>query len=173
MFPQKPKPVKFICGFIYSCEDVYLKVKKIMGKKFGNVDYESQIINFDFTNYYYKEMGKPLFRRFVSFKKLRSPADFIKIKLWCIKIEKKFSQQGRRRINIDPGYLNESKLVLTTTKDYSHRIYLGKGIYAEVTLCYKNKDFSDLPTTYPDYRTRLYKDIFLSIREIYRKQLSK
>jgi len=171
MFLQRPKPVKFICGFIYSYEDVYLKVKKIMRKKFGRIDYESQIIDFDFTDYYYKEMGKPLFRRFVSFEELKSPSDFVKIKLWCIKIEKKISQQGKRKINIDPGYINEGKLVLTTTKDYYHRIYLEKGIYVEVTLYYKNKNFCDLPTTYPDYRTHLYKSIFLFIREIYRKQL--
>ncbi|HIE35847.1 MAG TPA: DUF4416 family protein [Candidatus Omnitrophica bacterium] len=171
MFLQRPKPVKFICGFIYSYEDVYLKVKKIMRKKFGRIDYESQIIDFDFTDYYYKEMGKPLFRRFVSFEELKSPSDFVKIKLWCIKIEKKISQQGKRKINIDPGYINESKLVLATTKDYYHRIYLEKGVYAEVTLYYKDKNFCDLPTTYPDYRTHLYKNIFLSVREAYRKQL--
>ena len=171
MVPFKPKPVKFICGFIYKDETVYLKVKKIMERKFGSIDYESDLINFNFTDYYYEEMGKPLFRRFISFKKLKSPSEFVRIKLWCVKIEKKFSEEKRRRINIDPGYISESKLVLTTTKDYYHRVYLGKGIYAEVTLYYKNKNFCDLPTTYPDYRTFLYKNIFLSIREIYRQQL--
>ncbi len=162
-----PKPVKFISGFIYNNEKVYLETKKILSKKFGKTDYESNKINFDSTNYYYPEMGKPLFRKFLSFLHLKDPCQFIEIKLFCLKLEKKFAEKNLRIINIDPGYLNEAKLVLTTTKDFSHRIYLGKGVYAEVTLTFKGGGFSDLPTTFPDYRTDTYKDIFKKIRKIY------
>jgi hypothetical protein len=164
-------PVKFICGFIYSKEETYAGVRKKLQKKFGKIDFESEAIDFTFTDYYYKEMGKPLFRKFISFEKLKDPGIFVDIKLFCIKIEKKYSKNGEREINIDPGYLNEAKIVLTTTKDFHHRIYLGKAIYAEVTLYYSNGNFQDLPTTYPDYRTQQYKDIFLSIREKYHKQV--
>lgn len=168
-----PLPVKFICGLIYFQEIVYKEAKAILERKFGPIDFESQVINFDFTSYYYEEMGKPLFRRFISFKKLKDPSNFIKIKRFCLQIEKKFSRQGKRRINIDPGYLNEAKLVLTTIKDFSHRIYLGKGIYAEVTLYFKKGKFRDFPTTFPDYKTPLYKDIFQTIRDTYREDIKK
>lgn len=168
---QLPLPVKFISTFIYRDETTYTKVKSLLERKFGRVDFESQKIKFDFTDYYYEEMGKPLFRRFISFEKLRKIPDFVNIKLFCIKLEKKFSRANKRIINIDPGYLNEAKLVLTTTKDFSHRLYLDKGIYAEVTLYYANKTFIHFSTTFPDYRTPQYINILLSIRKIYSKQI--
>ncbi len=166
-----PLPVKFICGFIYTTEKVYQEAKKVLERKFGSIDFESERIDFDFTEYYYPEMGKPLSRRFISFKKLRKPEQFVKIKLDCIKLEKKFALGLHRQINIDPGYINEAKLILTTTKDFAHRIYLGKGIYAELTLSYVNDHFSEVPTTFPDYRTSQYKEIFSQIRRIYRQQI--
>ncbi len=165
-----PKPVKFITAFIYNNDIIYQKTKKIIVKKFGKLDYESDKLNFDSTNYYQPEMGKPLFRKFISFQELRDPAQFIKIKLFCIKLEKKFAKNNKRTINIDPGYIHKAKLVLTTTKDFAHRIYLGKGIYAEVTLFYQNGEFQHFPTTFPDYRTTTYKNIFEQIRSIYIKQ---
>ena len=138
---QIPSPVKLICGIIYSQEDIYHKTIFDLERKFGQIDLQSQRIDFDFTDYYYPEMGKPLFRKFISFKKLRSPCQFINIKLFCLNIEKKYSKKNKRTVNIDPGYINEAKVVLTTTKDFSHRIYLSKGVFAEVVLYYKNNNF--------------------------------
>ena len=166
-----PLPVKFICAFIYSKEDTYTKTKKILISKYGPIDFESKIIDFTYTDYYTEEMGRPLLRRFISFKKLRPAEGFDRIKRFCVSLERKFAANNKRIINIDPGYVNEAKLVLTTTKDFSHRIYLRKGVFAEVTLNYHEKDFQHFPTTFPDYRTRLYKDIFLSIRDIYSNQI--
>lgn len=172
-----PAPVKLVCGFLYSSQSNYRKAKDILTKKFGKIDYESEIIDFTFTDYYAKEMGEGLKRRFISFAKLQKPDTFSRIKSLCINVERKFllknSREKRRTVNIDPGYINESKLVLTTTKDFSHRIYIGKGIYAEVTLLYnkKEKNFIDLSTTFPDYRTLVYKRILLTIRGLYSKQI--
>jgi len=166
-----PLPVKFICGFIYSTEKIYQSTKKYLERKFGPIDFECERIDFTFTEYYHPEMGKPLSRRFVSFKNLRKSDQFVNIKLYCIKLEKKFALSLHRRINIDPGYVNEAKLILTTTKDFAHRIHLGKGIYAEVTLYYLKDCFSYVPTTFPDYRTPQYKKIFFDIRKIYRQQI--
>lgn len=168
-----PLPVKFLCGFIYPQENIYEKTKNVLVKKFGKIDIESETINFNFTDYYSEEMGGNLFRRFISFEKLRNPSDFISIKCFCVNIEKKTAVNGKRKINIDPGYINEAKLVLTTTKDFSHRIYLGKGIYAEVTLQYRNNRFVESAATFPDYRTLEYKNIFLKIRDTYRQQIHK
>ena len=76
-----------------------------------------------------------------------------------------------RRINLDPGYLSPAKLVLATTKDYDHRIYLGKGIYAEVTLRYTEFSYQPCKWTYPDYREESHLKIFNEIRAIYMQQL--
>lgn len=170
---QLPRPVKFICGFIYTEEEIYAAAKASLVKGFGDIDYESRRIDFNFTDYYKAEMGEPLFRRFVAFKKLQDTCRFVFIKLFCIKLEKRFAVSDRRRINLDPGYLNEAKLVLLTTKDFSHRIHLGKGIYAEVTLHFKSGTFSEFSFTFPDFRTPLYKDIFKQIRDIYKTNISR
>tara|TARA_B100000315_G_scaffold242011_1_gene263668 strand:- start:2532 stop:3056 length:525 start_codon:yes stop_codon:yes gene_type:complete len=170
---QLPHKVKFICGFIFSQNSIYKKAKNILEDSFGKIDFESKEIDFNGTAYYEKETGKDLKRRFISFKKLRAPSSFAAIKLFSIGIEKKFALNSKRKINIDPGYLNEAKLVLTTTKDFAHRIYLKQGVFAEVTLSFNNGKYRHFPTTFPDYRTEAQKNIFHSIRKIYREQLRK
>lgn len=119
-------------------------------------------------------MGDILYRRFISFVRLRNPADFVKIKKTCMKLEKKLSLSGRRQVNIDPGYLDLAKVVLLTHKDFYHRICLdNEGIFAEVTLYYQKHNFCEFSTTYPDYRSKKYKEIFSMIRNIYKSQISK
>jgi len=167
-FPQK---VKFMCGFIYQIEKFYNKTVTIMKEKFGPIDYETDVFPFRLTRYYNEEMGTPLYRRFVSFKNLRNSESFVKIKLHCINIEKKMSVRGRRKINIDPGYINMARLILFTTKDFSHRIHMGKGIYAEVTLRYIKGEFEDFDWTYPDYKSDQCKQFFMDIRNIYKNQI--
>ena len=166
----KPFPVKLIIGFIFKDYKILKETEKILEKKFKEIDFESEIIPFNFTDYYEKEMGKDLKRKFISFKKLIMPQKIRKIKEYTIKIEKKFSFDKKRKINIDPGYLTDSQLVLSTTKPYFHRIYLGNCIWAEVTLFYQNKTFRYFDWTYPDYRTPAYIEIFNKIREIYLTQ---
>lgn len=167
----KPQPVKLIAGFIFKKEDILNKTKIILERHFGKIDFESQNLPFIHTVYYEKEFGDNLKRIFVSFKKLISPSSLSKIKIMTNRIEKKISVKGKRMINIDPGYLNLSKLILASTKDYKHRIYLNKGIYAEITLFYQNKTFQPWEWTYPDYKTNEYIAIFNQIREIYAKQI--
>lgn len=167
---MKIHPVKLIIGFIFKKEDTFTKAAVILGRRFGSIDFKSRILPFCYTNYYEKEIGKDLKRRFISFKKLIFPEDLPKIKNYSNRIEEKFSLKKSRLINIDPGYLDLAKLVLATTKDYNHRVYLDKGIYAEVTLCYQHKTFRPWDWTYPDYRSGEYIEIFNQIREIYFKQ---
>lgn len=168
---QFPPKVKFVCGFIFSGAAFYERAKKALIAKFGPLDFESEPIRFDFTDYYCAEMGGDLTKRLVSFRNLRGPDEFVNIKLFCVRREKRYARGGSRTVNIDPGYLNEAHLVLTTTKDFYHRIYLGKGIHAEVTVYYKNRRFEDLPWTYPDFRTSRYKAMLADIREKYVAQI--
>jgi len=164
-------PVKLIIGFIFNKRGYFIAAKNILEKKFGKIDFESQILPFNLTGYYKKEFGNNLKRSFVSFSRLIKPEDLPKIKIAINKIEERLSVEKKRQINIDPGYLELSKLVLATSKDYSHRIYLGKGIFGEVTLYYRNATFTPWEWTYPDYKTEAYIQIFNQIRATYARQI--
>ena len=171
--PSKHTPVKLIMGFIFNDTGVFEKVKMILAKKFGAIDFESNVLPFTYTEYYKEELGDHLKRKFISFEKLILPELLADIKLLTNNLEKRFSTENKRQINIDPGYISLSQLVLATTKDYMHRIYLDKGIYAEVTLFYQNKKFNFWPWTYPDYKTDVYNEIFNTIRKLYiQKQIT-
>jgi hypothetical protein len=170
---NKPMREKLIAGYIFKDTEIYQKAKKAMAAGFGPVDYESPEFDFDFTEYYETEMGPGLKRRFVSFKKTVDPAALAGAKIFSDKIERRFFYPGtkNRQINIDPGLISQSKLVLATTKNFAHRIYIGKGIYAEVTLRYQKGCFTTLEWTYPDYATEKYQSALNEIREIYKKQM--
>lgn len=164
---KKPKAVKLIIGMLAKSQKLFDKTEEFFIRDFGPIDYKSRVIPFDYTDYYEKEMGSQLKRRFISFKKPISPEKIAKIKLATNSIEEKFSVDKKRRINIDPGYISDAKLVLATTKDYFHRIYLNHGVYAEVTLKWRKGGFEPFEWTYPDYRSREYIDILNHIRDIY------
>lgn len=168
---KKHQPVKLIIGFIFKEEGIRCKAQGLLEKKFGKIDYVSQGLSFTHTDYYAKEFGCGLKRQFISFKKLILPQGLPGIKIFTNKIEQNLSRGGLRLINIDPGYLDMSKLILASTKDYRHRIYLNRGIYAEVTLYYRKQGFNAWEWTYPDYRTDDYLAIFNRIREIYATQI--
>ena len=162
--------VKLIVGLISRDTGLFDRAKLILEKKFHNkTDFESAVLDFIHTDYYNKEMGTGLKRKFLSFKKTISLKNIEKVKLISNEIEKTLSLGGKRAINIDPGYLDLSKLVLFSTKDYTHRIHVGKNIFAEVTLYFKDETFNAWPWTYPDYKTDEYIFIFNTIRERYRK----
>lgn len=165
--PQAPQPVKLIAGFIFNDQLLLEESERILSKKFGEIDYRGPNFNFSFTNYYEDEIGKNPKRRFVSFKVLIPPDDISRIKLFTNRIERQF----KRKINIDPGYITGANLVLATTKNYSHRIYLERGIYAEVTLIFINGTFKGLDWTYPDYKARETINCFNEIRLNYLKDL--
>lgn len=163
-------PVKLVFGFIFKDDGVYRKACAALARRFGEFDFESETLDFGYTDYYQDEFGKKLKRKFASSKKLIKPHDLYKIKIYTNQIEKGLSRDSRRLINIDPGYLDLSKFVLATTKDFYHRIYLNKGIFAELALYYQDKAFKALEWTYPDYRTAEYMNILKQIRQIYHNQ---
>jgi len=163
----KPPPAaKLIIGLIYKQNAVKDKVLDILKRRFGEIDFLSRELDFDYTDYYYPELGRPLKRIFLSFKQLLSEDKLSEIKLYTNKLEERSSRKQKRQINIDPGFLSSGKLILATTKDYSHRVYLGKGIFAEATLFYKDAAFRPWPWTYPDYQSKEYADIFNIIRRL-------
>lgn len=163
-----------VAGLLASDTALFARAAALLERALRNkVDFESEVSDFSHTDYYTKEMGPGLKRKFISFEKVVDPEGLYKVKLAANKLERRLSSGERRVINIDPGYLDLSKLVLFSTKDYSHRIYLRNGIYAEVTLFYRDRAFNPWPWTYPDYKTPGYKRIFGHIRDTYKKQMGR
>jgi len=166
-----PQQVKLVIGMLAKNKKLFDIVEEFFVKEFGPIDYISSLIPFKYTDYYKKEIGHPLNRKFVSFKERISPERLPQIKLTTNSLENDLSikKNGglKRRVNIDPGYLSDSKFVLATTKDYCHRLYLRDGIYGEVTLMWRKASFQPTDWTYPDYRTKEYIDTLNAIRNIY------
>jgi len=134
----------------------------------GPVDMISQWLDFDYTDYYYKEMGAPLFRKVFAFKNLIAQDALARIKERTNEIESRFEISGKRVVNIDPGYLVSSRFILATGKEYSHRIYIGHKIYADLTLMYSKKEgFKTLEWTYPDYASQSMLSFLSKIRDKY------
>jgi len=134
---------------------------------FGRPDLVSAWMPFDYTSYYAKEMGSELFRRVLAFRSLIPQERIPEIKLLTNAIEQAHAVDGRRRVNIDPGYLLHERFVLATGKNYSHRIYLGQGVYADLTLVFRGGTFQALPWTYPDYADWPLRRFLLTVRGKY------
>jgi hypothetical protein len=172
---RPPKPVKLIVGMLAQNADWFPAAEQKMAAHFGPVDLASELWPFDFTDYYAAAMGAPLLRRFISFERLIQPDALAPIKLATNAMEAELARELAppvpRPVNLDPGLLDASKLILATTKDYVHRIYLRDGIYAEVTLTYHKHAWLPTPWTYRDYRTDAYHAFFTLARTRYLGQL--
>jgi hypothetical protein len=139
-------------------------VRRSLEKAFGRCEYESAWLDFTHTDYYDREMGSGLKRKFLAFGRLIDLESAYTAKIATNRLELRFAKDGRRAVNIDPGYLTLAKVALFSTKDYSHRIYLKEGIFAEATLHYARGEYRPWPWTYPDYATKEYGDIFSALR---------
>jgi hypothetical protein len=165
---RQVESVKLICGMIAADESLMQQTEREMEGMFGAIDIRSELISFDYTDYYQTEMGGGLLRKFVSFDQLIDPGQLAGIKIKTNVIERRLAIQTgdsmKRRINLDPGYVTAAKLVLATTKDFAHRIYLGDGIYGEVTLNFRKNGCTFFEWTYPDFKSGKYTPFLLKAR---------
>ena len=136
------------------------------------IDSVSDLYEFDHSTYYQAEMGKNLKRLFVSFKDIVSPDLAYKYKVKSNRIETLYVQDNRRSLNIDPGILSLHNILLFSTKNFSHRIACGQGIYIELTLLFRNDSYVSLDWTYPDFKQSNIQDYFLELRKRYHKKLN-
>ena len=171
--PDKPEFGVLLCGIMRQPELSREIIISRLENEFGTVAAKSDEFPFSFTNYYEQEMGKNLLRSFLSFEQHVSPAVQAEIKIKTNKIESEFINDGQRKVNLDPGLLSAHNLILTTGKDFSHRIYIRDGIFAEVTLMVSKGRLTPLPWTYADYRSPVVLDFFEKQRQeflAYRKK---
>lgn len=175
---ETPIPALHFCGVLFS-EDAHIAAaRRELEMSFGAAGMESACFDFTQTDYYEAEMGAGLRKIFIAFERLISPDEIAGIKLKTNEIEIKLAGEfprpnASRPVNLDPGYLTAPKMVLATTKDARHRIYIAEGIHAEPTLYFENKTFHHWPWTYPDYCTPGYIEFFNELRRWYMSKIKK
>ena len=174
--PGSSEPVKLVCAVMGRDGAMLNRGRDLMAERYGEAELASPVFDFSFTSYYEPEMGAGLVKQFLGFGPLVDPADLADIKRTSNDLEAGVARSDGlpgRGVNIDPGYVNGGQLVLATTKNYSHRICLGDGIYAELTLLYARGAFTPLPWTYRDYRTDDALAFFARVRGVFLDQRSR
>jgi hypothetical protein len=168
---NKPQQVKLFAGILFQGNEDLLKTLGILSAKIGAIEEKTPGAPFLHTDYYEKEMGKGLMRTFIIFGPLVERETLPEIKIITNEIEQSFASEGKRTVNIDPGYVALEHVILATTKGYAHRVHLKNGIYADLTLMYRNGTYRPLEWTYPDYTEEQTISLFMRWRENHKKVL--
>ena len=170
MKPKEPDKVKLFFGILYSDTTMLEKMILMLEKAHGKLDFRSKPFNFDITDYYVSEMGSPIYRIFLSFCNLINPNEISSIKVEVCRIEDSISIKGKRKVNLDPGYMDYDKVVLASTKYNGQKVYLDNGIWADLTLFYERGRFHTYAWSFPDFKQGIYDEVFMEIRTIYKTQ---
>lgn len=165
------QPVKYFIASLYSSKEKLATAMQIAKKKWGDCDYESTDFPFDVTDYYEPEMGEGINRKLIVFETLYNPILLVDMKLACNAIENDLAVDGKRLVNLDAGYLDHNKVVLASAKEAGQKVYLDKGIYADLAGRYKNGKYQPFEWSFPDFRDGRYDKDLIAIRKIYMKQL--
>ncbi len=172
------EPEKLIIGVIYSDTGVYEAAMSLLKEEFGETDGECEEFSFsdEFSTYYDEELGGKGQRIIYSFKRLVDPARQAEIKEFTNELEAKLSEGGKRKINLDPGFINHGRVMLATTKETGFRVPLKRGIYTELTLFWAKGEWHKFPWTYRDYQSEKVQTFLKKTRKAYleeRKTLKK
>ena len=169
---QYPPQVQLFCALLVAPTIAPGEVEDILQQQFGSIVLRSQAFPFVHTSYYTREMGEGLTRLYLAFAPLIHITALAATKHTTNRLEGRWAAApGQRRVNLDPGYLDLGKVVLASTKNHAHRLYIGAGIYAEVTLRYRQKSFQAWEWTYPDYQLPITVNFFNHLRALYQTQL--
>lgn len=171
--PEQPLPVKYVIAVLYKETGCLLNIKKELVDKWGVIDFEGEDHEFDVTDYYEKEMGESLKRRLLAFEQLFTPTLIVDMKLACNTIEEQFALKGKRCVNLDAGYLDHNKFLLASAKEAGQKIYLDKGIYADLSGRYKAGKYRPFEWTFPDFRDGRYDKELITIRHLYLVQVKR
>ncbi|MBU2490343.1 MAG: DUF4416 family protein [Proteobacteria bacterium] len=165
--PRIPVPAKLVVGALMLDQGLFPDVAKRLVDEFGPVDMASPWFPFLHTGYYESEFGGPLFRRFLAFAEPVEQDALARVKLAANRLEDVYGENGCRRVNLDPGILTAERFVLATGKNFTHRIYLTNGIFADLTLVFGKGTYQPLAWTYPDYREENLIAFLLQVRMKY------
>jgi hypothetical protein len=172
---KKPDPVKLIMGILAADQECLQLACEAVIDEFGVTDMISEVYPFTQTSYYKDEAGENILRQFLSFEKLIDPGKLATIKIKSNKLEEKLAKIAHadlpRPINLDPGIIEPSKLILASTKNFSHRIYIGDNMYAELTLSYCKGVWNSFSYTFPDFKEDRYHKFLSGVRERLVEQL--
>ncbi len=170
---QEPLPAQPVLSILSSrWEEFWPELLQKLRPELGEADYISEPWHFTETSYYDQELGQPIQRRILAFAPLLPPQRLVHCKLLCHRLEyEQASGEGKRLFNLDPGLLFLERLVLATGKNFTHRIYLDQGVFADLTLLYTKGAWQTLPWTYPDYAGKIVQDILSKLRERYKMKL--
>lgn len=166
-----PEQAVIFIASLYSSHEIFNAAIPKLQDLFGSIYYESPPLTWNYSSYYEDEMGTPLYRHFTFFDSIADPASLVEAKLALMEIENGFSRNGKRRINLDPGYMTLAKVVLASRKNYSHRIYLGRGVFCELELFYQHGRFNPLPYTYFDYKDDSFLKFFTKARVLLKMKI--
>lgn len=169
--PNREPPCALFCAICYGKRGTAHEPRELIESKLGRTVMQLDPFPFSHTDYYEKEMGPSLKKTILVFEDPVPPGFLPEIKLLTNAVEKKLALNGKRVVNLDPGYLNAARVVLASTKDYSHRLYLSHGIYGEVTLRYHKGVYTPQPWTYPDYREEKVLNFLNEARDWYMERL--
>lgn len=172
---QDIQPVKLIVG-ILACDESALAISRgVLLDAYGQADLISEIWPFDMTEYYADETGSNMVRQFMAFEDLIDPGRLAAIKHETNRMEQdlvpRLNTPYPRPVNFDPGFIEPSKLVLASTKNFAHRIYIGNHMYAEVTMTYNKGKWETFPFTFPDYKSGRYNTFLNDVRQKLVQQL--
>jgi len=165
-----PDPVKAFVALIASDPGHSTAAVARLESLWGAVDFSSDPLPFSHTAYYADEMGQDLSRQFVSFEALIDPARVVALKGVAVRVEQELARQGRRTVNLDPGYVDYTKVVLASYKYGGQKVYLCQGVYADIVLLYARGCFEPFAWTFPDFQSGAYDKVLLEIRRLYRRQ---
>lgn len=170
---REPDPVKPVLSLFTADKTLFREIIKRLEKEWGPADLASGLLDFSSTDYYEEEFGAGLKRKFFSFERLIAPYELAGLKTFSNSLEAEFSKDGKRLVNIDPGYMALEKFVLASCKNFTHRICVGRGVYADLTFMYTGDAFKALEWTYPDYKAEDVVSFLKEARKRLAKQLGK
>jgi hypothetical protein len=150
--PGTPSPGILTVSLLYHVDIELKDIAAQLEGSFGQTDAQLSPFPFTFTNYYQPEMGEPLFRSIIAFRELQPRQRLVSAKLATNELESEWQTGGKRSVNLDPGLITRENFLLATCKNFSHRIYLDNGIFADLTLIFQQGQFCSLPWTYADYQ---------------------
>lgn len=170
--PQKgPRPVQMIAGVMAADKALAREAVELFAEPWGGIDLHGEAVPFDQTDYYAPEMGPHLQRWYVSLRQLAAAEDLVRVKQQAWEVEQRYGVAEKRRVNLDPGYLDAAKLVLASFKPGPQKIYLGQGVWADLVLLYQHGAFGPLPWSFPDFRDGSHATFFAAARQRYKALL--